>query len=61
MPNFLEEITNAQHPKDQIIYEKEDAVNKSDSVIRSLVKLMRLQKAEIAECYIPIVSQARLT
>ena len=50
MPNFPKEITNAQHPKDQIIYEKEDTVNRNDALvsndrmIRCLVNVMRLQK-----------------
>ena len=33
VPNFPKDITNAQHPKDQIIYKKEDAVNKNDAFI----------------------------
>ena len=32
MPNFPEEITNAQHPKDQIVYKNEDAVNKKKAI-----------------------------
>ena len=27
------EITNAQHPKDQTIYRREDAVNKNDALV----------------------------
>ena len=32
MPNSPKEKTNAQHPKDQIIYEKEDTVNNYDAL-----------------------------
>ena len=48
-PNSPTKITNGQHPRDQNVYEKEDAVNKNDNefwndrMIRSLVK-KRLQK-----------------
>ena len=33
MPNSPTKITNAQHPKDPNVYEKEDAVNKNDTLI----------------------------
>ena len=33
VPNSPTKITNAQHPKDQNIYKKEDAVNKNDALI----------------------------
>ena len=33
MPNFPKEITNAQSPMDQIIYEKEDTANKNDALV----------------------------
>ena len=31
--NLPKEITNAQHPKDQNVYGKEDAVNKNDALV----------------------------
>ena len=33
VPNFQKQITKTQHPKDQIIYKKENAVNKNDTLI----------------------------
>ena len=47
MPNSPTKTTNVQHPKDQNAYEKEDAVNKNDALIRddrmigSFVKMIR--------------------
>ena len=32
-PTFQKEITSTPHPKDQTVYEKEEAVNKNDALL----------------------------
>ena len=68
VPNSPAKITNAQHSKDQNVYEKEDAVNKNYTLILKWQDDKKPReddeapkKAEIAEWYIPMVCQARPT